>query len=70
VSAATDEEHQLRIDLMRADISNKQADTAYKLGLLRYEPWKVVAVAFGAGAAIMGASVALVTAVLRAASGH
>ncbi len=55
---------------MRADISNKQADTAYKLGLLRYEPWKVVAVAFGAGAAVMGASVALVSAGLRAAIGH
>ncbi len=25
---------------MRADLENKQADTAYKLGLLRYEPWK------------------------------
>ncbi len=55
---------------MRADISNTQADTASKLGLLRYEPWKVVAVAFGAGAAMMGASVAVVGAVLRAVIGH
>ncbi|MGD0107069.1 MAG: hypothetical protein ABSC06_23980 [Rhodopila sp.] len=47
---------------MKADIANKQADTEYKEGLLRYEPWKVVGVAFGAGAAVMGAAVALVSA--------
>ncbi len=69
-SVGAEEEQQLRIELMRADISNKQADTAYKLGLLRYEPWKVVAVAFGAGAAVMGASVALVTAAFRAVGSH
>jgi len=57
-------------ELVRPDISNKQADTAYKLGLLRYEPWKVVAVAFGAGAGVMGASVALVSATFRAVIGH
>jgi len=55
---------------MRADIANKEADTKYKLDLSRYEPWKVVAVAFGAGAAIMGAAVALVTAALRATGAH
>jgi hypothetical protein len=56
--------------VVRADIANKQDDTAHKLGLLRYEPWKVVAVAFVAGAAVMGASVALVSAGLRAVIGH
>jgi hypothetical protein len=62
MSAAEDEERALRIALMQADIANKEADTAYKQGLLRYEPWKVVGVAFGAGAAVMGAAVALVSA--------
>ncbi len=70
MGAGAEEEQQLRIERMRADISNKPADTAYKLGLLRYEPCKVVAVAFGAGAAVMGASVALVTAAFRAVGGH
>ena len=41
--------------LMRADLENKQADTAYKLGLLRYEPWKVFATAVAASAALFGA---------------
>ena len=49
---------------MRADIENKQADTAYKQGLLRYEPWKVVTTAFGAGFALCGGLVALLTFVL------
>ena len=61
-AAEDDEERALRMELMKADIANKQADTAYKEGLLRYEPWKVVGVAFGAGAAVMGAAVALVSA--------
>ncbi len=50
--------------LMRADLENKQADTAYKVGLLRDEPWKVVATAFGAGFALCGGLVALLTFVL------
>jgi hypothetical protein len=62
----TDEERSLRIDQMTADITNKTADTDYKRGLLRYEPWKVVGLAFGAGAAVMGAAVALVTSFVRA----
>lgn len=45
--------------LMRADIANKEADTAYKAGLLRYEPWKVAFTAFAAGAALVGAMVGL-----------
>ena len=50
--------------LMRADIANKEADTAYKTGLLRYEPWKVVTTAFGAGFALCGGLVALLTFIL------
>ena len=41
--------------LMRADLENKQADTTYKLGLLRYEPWKVFTTAVAASAALFGA---------------
>jgi hypothetical protein len=37
---------------MRADIANKKADTEYKRGLLRYEPWKVALTGLGAGAAL------------------
>jgi hypothetical protein len=55
---------------MKADIANKEADTAYKQGLLRYEPWKVVSAAFVAGAAVMGAAVALVGGLLHAISPH
>ena len=50
--------------LMRADLENKQADTAYEQGLLRYEPWKVVTTAFGAGFALCGGLVALLTFIL------
>jgi hypothetical protein len=46
---------------MRADIQNKQADTEYKRGLLRYEPWKLGFTAFGAGAAVVAALVALLS---------
>ena len=49
------EERELRMALMRADLENKQADTAYKLGLLRYEPWKVFTTAVAASAALFGA---------------
>ncbi|HSR78755.1 MAG TPA: hypothetical protein VLN57_19425 [Xanthobacteraceae bacterium] len=49
----------MRIELMQADIENKRADTDYKRGLLRFEPWKLGFAAFGAGAAVMAALVAL-----------
>jgi hypothetical protein len=55
------EERELRMAVMRADLANKQADTDYKRGLLRYEPWKVVTTAFGAGFALCGGLVALLT---------
>jgi hypothetical protein len=30
------------MELMQADIENKQADTRYKVTLTRVEPWKVI----------------------------
>lgn len=53
--------NQLKADLMQADIDNKRTDTAYKMGLLRYEPWKVIATSAGAGAGFVIALVALAT---------
>jgi hypothetical protein len=39
---------------MHFDIAAKDADTAYKKGLLRYEPWKLVLGGLlGAGAGLM-----------------
>lgn len=59
-----DEERQLRVTLMRADIANKEADTAYKQGLLRYEPWKLVLGGAAAGAAMLGAGAGLMAGLL------
>ena len=53
---------------MRADIDNKGADTAYKQGLLAYEPWKVAFAAFATGAALVGAIVGLESYLHRPAS--
>ena len=47
-------ERELKVAQMRADIENKQADTDYKKGLIKYEPWKVVVSAFAASAAVFG----------------
>jgi hypothetical protein len=55
VSYTEDEERRLRTELMQADIKNKRADTDYKRGLLRFEPWKIVTPAFAAGGIIFGA---------------
>jgi hypothetical protein len=55
MSYTEDEERRLRIELMQADIENKRADTDYKRGLLRFEPWKIVIAAFAAGGIIFGA---------------
>ena len=59
-----DEERQLRIELMQADIDNKRADTAYKRKLADWEPWKAMAVAAGAGATLTLAMIAIATAIL------
>lgn len=42
---------------MSADIENKKADTEYKRGLLRFEPWKIVITAVAAGGILGGAIV-------------
>jgi hypothetical protein len=60
-----DQERELRITLMTAQIENLKSDTAYKKGLLQYEPWKVVAAAAGAGAAFATAVLALGIAIGR-----
>jgi len=52
-------ERRMKAIQMRADIRNKNADTAYKLGLLRFEPWKLVVVSIGAGVALLAAVQAL-----------
>jgi hypothetical protein len=59
MSASADEEARLKVELMKADIANKNADSDYKRGLLRFEPWKVAVGAFATGAAVVGAMVAL-----------
>jgi hypothetical protein len=54
-----DEERQLKGKLLMADIANKDADTAYKTGLLRFEPWKIGFTGLAAGAALAGVLIAL-----------
>jgi hypothetical protein len=65
-----DERAELRDRLLMAQITNTETDTAYKGMLLRTEPWKIIAVAFGAGAAVMGAAVGLMAAIFHAAGAH
>jgi hypothetical protein len=50
---------------MKAQIENLQTDTRYKRRLADWEPWKAVAVAAGAGAALMGAVIGILTLILR-----
>lgn len=55
-----DERQELRDELMQADIANKHADSEYKRGLLRFEPWKIVITAFAAGGGVaVGGAAAL-----------
>jgi hypothetical protein len=44
-----------------AKIANLEADTEYKRMLTKWEPWKAMAVAFGAGATVAVALVAVLT---------
>ena len=46
---------------MRADIANKHADTELKLEQRRWEPWKALSAAFGAGVAVASGLFALAT---------
>jgi hypothetical protein len=48
-----------RIMLMQADIANKEADTDLKREQLRWEPWKALSAAFGAGVAVASGLIAL-----------
>jgi hypothetical protein len=61
--AADDLEKQLRMELMAVQIEHFKNQ-------IKWEPWKVVAISLGAGAALMGAAVALATAVLRSFGAH
>ena len=45
-------EHRTKVDLMRADIANENADTGLKYEQQRWEPWKALSAAFGAGVAV------------------
>lgn len=46
---------------MRADIANKEADTALRAEQARWEPWKALSAAFGAGLAVASGLIALAT---------
>jgi hypothetical protein len=48
-------------DVRDAHVDNMKADTDYKRGLLKYEPWKLLLTAMGAGAALTLAMLALLT---------
>jgi hypothetical protein len=58
-----DEERELKGRLMQADIANKTADTALKDEQRRWEPWKALSAAFGAGIAVASGLLALGVAV-------
>ena len=62
-------EHELRIDLMRADIDLKQSQSMKSKQDWRLDPQRVVISAFLAGAAIMGAAGTILGYFLRG-SGH
>ena len=57
-------EHELRVEQMRAEIANKNADTNLKDEQRRWEPWKALSAAFGAGLAVASGLIALITWVL------
>lgn len=44
---------------MQADIANKEADTLLKIEQRRWEPWKALSAAFGAGIAVASGLIAL-----------
>jgi hypothetical protein len=49
---------------LAAKIADLQADTDYKMMLAKWEPWKALAVAAGAGATVAPAVVAVITFIL------
>ena len=58
MSDANDEERELRIKLMTVQIEHYQQQ-------IKWEPWKAMAIAFGAGAAFMGAVVGFISLILH-----
>jgi hypothetical protein len=54
-----DEERQLRIELMKAQIDHTRIDMAKLQREMRWEPWKALAALTGASAAMTGAVIAL-----------
>lgn len=63
----TDAERQeLKDQIMQAELANKTADTEYKRGLLRFEPWKIVVTAFAAGGALVAGTAAAMGLILHA----
>lgn len=58
------EEQDWKICQMQTDIDNKQADTRLKTEQLRWEPWKALSAAFGAGIAVASALIASIAWVL------
>ncbi len=59
-----DDERELKAEQMRADIANKNADTMLKTEQARWEPWKALSAAFGAGVAVATGLLALAAWVL------
>jgi hypothetical protein len=53
-----DLEHELRVELMTIQ-------TEHYKSVVKWEPWKAMAVAAGAGAAVMGASIGIMTLLVR-----
>ncbi len=64
MSESADEDRTLRVALMKADIANKKADTDLKQEQLRWEPWKALSAAFGAGLAVASGLIAAIARVL------
>lgn len=64
MSDPDDEDRALRVALMKADIANKKADTDLKQEQLRWEPWKALSAAFGAGLAVASGLIAAIAWVL------
>jgi hypothetical protein len=61
VTSRDEQEQDLRIDLMQAKLDNTVADTALKNEQRRWEPWKALSAAFGAGLAVATGLIALAT---------
>jgi hypothetical protein len=54
----------IRVALMKADIATRTADTELKQEQLRWEPWKALSAALGAGVAFASGLIAVIAWVL------